>query len=139
MKEKDELYETDISTARWLAYDIPGNAGWIIWVIFTVLSLWQGISLFSLLSALPALLMLAGVCELISERIVKLDRVLPKKRLYRGFGALTLGGMLGVPIAIFGLMTDYAKADHPIWMLIGAALCAAFAGLCFKAYQKKHR
>ncbi len=40
MKEKDELYETDISTARWLAYDIPGNAGWIIWGVFTVLSLW---------------------------------------------------------------------------------------------------
>ncbi len=139
MKEKDELHETEISTARWMIYDIPGNAGWIIWVVFTVLSLWQGISLFSLLSVLPALLMLAGVCELISERIVKLDRILPKKRLYRGFGALTLGGILGAPIAIFGLMTNYAYADHPVWMLIGAALCAVFAGLCFKAYRKKYR
>ena len=90
MNAKESIYETGISDARWWAYDVPGNAGWIIWVIFTVLSLWQGITLFSLLSALPALLMLAGVCELISERIVKLDRVLPKKRLYRGFGALTL-------------------------------------------------
>ncbi|MCR4622820.1 MAG: hypothetical protein K5663_12145 [Clostridiales bacterium] len=41
--------------------------------------------MFSLRSVLPALLMLAGVCELISECTAKLDRVLPIKRLYRGY------------------------------------------------------
>lgn len=59
----------------------------------------QGINWFSILAIVPAVFMLIGVVELISERIAKLDWVLPKARLYRGFGALTLGGLLGIPIA----------------------------------------
>ena len=132
----NELYETKISTARWMAYDIPGNTGWIIWIVCTIRYLKQGVTAFSILPIIPALLMLLGVAELISERIEKLDRILPLKRLLRGFGALTLGGILGVPISAIGLVI-HANGRLPLWMLIGAVLCALFAGLCFKGYKKK--
>ena len=132
----DDLYETRISTARWLAYDLAGNAGWITWVVCAILCIKQGLSLFSILSIPPALLMLIGVCELISERIAKLDRILPKKRLYRGFGVLTLGGIAGIPVSIIGLIAR-SNGNLPLWMLIGAVLCAVFAGLCFKGYRKQ--
>lgn len=39
--------------------------------------------------------MATGIAELVDERIKGLDRTLPKKRLLRGFGALTLGGITG--------------------------------------------
>ena len=132
----NELYESKISNARWIAYDLPGNAGWIIWIVGTVRCLKQGANVFSILAILPALMMLLGVAELISERIAKLDRVLPKKRLLRGFGALTLGGILGIPVSIIGLCL-HANGRLPLWMLLGAVLCALFAGLCFKGYRKK--
>ena len=133
----DEQYETKISNVRWLAYDIPGNAGWILWMVCTVLCLKEGFTLFSALSLLPALLMLIGVCELVSERIAGLDRLLPKKRLYRGFGALTMGGFAGIPIALGGLLAG-SNGNKPLWMLLGAILCAAFAYLCFKGYRRQH-
>lgn len=132
----DDLYETRISTARWLAYDLAGNAGWITWVVCTILCIKQGLTLYSILSIPPALLMLVGVCELISERIAKLDRILPKERLYRGFGALTLGGIAGIPVSVIGL-TVRSNGRLPLWMLVGAVLCAVFAGLCFKGYREK--
>ena len=132
----NELYETRIPTVRWMAYDLAGNAGWITWVVCTILCIKQGLTLFSILSIPPALLMLIGVGELISERIAKLDRILTKKRLYRGFGALTLGGIAGIPVSVFGLIVR-SNGRLPLWMLIGAALCAVFAGLCFKGYRKQ--
>ena len=75
----NEIYETKITTARWMAYDIPGNIGWIMY--------FKGIyNLFSdeiikehkfalILLIIPAILMLIGIIELISERILKLDRI----------------------------------------------------------------
>ncbi len=133
----NELYETKISTARWMAYDLPGNAGWIVWTVCTVLCLKQGFNAFSVLAALPALFMLTGIAELISEHVAGLDRVLTKKRLYRGFGALTLGGIAGVPIAVVGLISG-SNGVYPVLMLPGAALCAVFAGLCFRGYRKRN-
>ena len=65
----NEIYETKISNARWIVYDILGNAGWIIWFICTALSLKDGVSVFSVLTCLPAVVMLIGIAELISERI----------------------------------------------------------------------
>ncbi len=132
----NDLYETRISTTRWLAYDLAGNAGWITWVVCTILCIKQGLTLFSILTILPALLMLIGVCKLISERIAKLDRILPKKRLFCGFGALTLGGIAGIPVSVIGL-TVRSNGRLPLWMLVGAVLCAGFAGLCFKGYLRR--
>ena len=132
----NKLYEIKISDARWMAYDIPGNIGWIIYITCTVLALRNGISVFSLLSCIPALLMLTGVAELISERIKKLDRILPRIRVLRGFGALTLGGILGTAVSIIGLIA-YPGLSLPWWMLGGSLLCGVFAGLLFAGYQQK--
>ena len=78
--------------------------------------------------------MLIGVGELISERIAGLDRVLPGNRLFRGFGALTAGGLLGIPMAILGIKRNKKQAAA---MLAGSTLCAVFAGLLLAEYRKQ--
>ncbi len=132
----DELYETKISDARWMAYDIPGNIGWILWLYGTYAILKQGIGIYPLLNLIPALFMIIGILELIAERFQKLDRVLTKKRLCRGFGALTLGGLLGIPVSLIGIMQN-RYGTLPSVMLAGAVLCALFAYLLFISYRKK--
>lgn len=131
-----DLYEMRLSNAQWWACDIPGNIGWIIWIVCTVLCLADDVSLFSALAVLPALLMLLGVAELISERLAGLGQELPGARVLRGFGALTLGGALGIPIAAWGWIVK-SGGNRPFWMLTGAALCAVFAGLCWHGYRRK--
>ena len=133
----NELYETKISDARWIAYDIPGNIGWIIWFVCLFRCLTEGWTAYAILSVIPALFMLVGIAELISERIKRLDRVLPKSRLLRGFGALTLGGVSGIPVSIVGLWRG-RNGSLPLWMLLGAVLCGLFAGLCFIGYKRKN-
>ena len=136
MNAKETLYETNISDARWWAYDIPGNAGWIAYLACLVKSLRRGVSAFNLAALLPAGLMGLGVGELVSERIAGLDRVLPKRRLLRGFGALTLGGIGGMLLSAVGL-TVLKEKKYPAIMLAGSVLCAVFAGLCWKGYKKQ--
>lgn len=137
------MYETKISAARWMAYDIPGNIGWITWIVCTAVILSGGMTPFGAVSAAVSLVMLTGVIELIFERIAGLDRVLPKKRLLRGFGALTAGGIAGVPTALYGVIAEYGPAEAgaggrtAVIMLISAALCGLFAGLCFIGYRKR--
>ena len=133
MKTAKQMYESKLSAKRWVAYDLPGNVGWIVWIVCLILLLKKGVSWFSLLALIPAVFMLIGVIELVSERIQKLDWVLPKARLYRGFGSLTLGGVLGILVAAAGLLT----AQGPLcwWMLAGAGLCALFAWLIFREYH----
>lgn len=87
----NELYETRITTVRWLVYDLAGNAGWITWVVCTILCIKQD---------------------------------------------LTLGGIAGIPVSIIGLIVR-SNGRLPLWMLVGAVLCAVFAGLCFKGYRKQ--
>lgn len=137
---KDNYYETKITDARWWAYDLPGNIGWIVWFVCLVLCLKQGITVYSILSIVPAIFMLVGIAELISERIAKLDRVLPKSRLTRGFGALTLGGILGVLISLAGVVMSVVNKTGvtlPIIMSVGGILCGTFAGLLLKGYRPK--
>ena len=96
--KSDTIYETLISDARWWAYDIPGNIGWILYLICLLQCFVQRpefleipLVLISLvIGILPAIAMVVGIAELISERIAKLDRILLKKRLYRGFGTQSL-------------------------------------------------
>ena len=92
----DSIYKTDISDARWIAYDIPGNLGWITYLAMLAKMIRDREYGNAAVSTAPAALMITGVAELISERIEGLDRVLPKARLYRGFGVLTLGGITGI-------------------------------------------
>ena len=136
MNAKETLYETKISDERWWAYDIPGNAGWIAYLVCLVKSIKSGLNAFNALALLPGGLMLLGVGELISERIAGLDRVLPKRRLLRGFGALTMGGFGGMIVSALGLASRKEK-KHPAIMLAGSVLCAVFAGLCWRGYRKR--
>ena len=60
---------------------------------------------------------------------------------YRGFGALSLGGITGAAVALIGIV--YAlivgtgeDIGYLYIMLAGGVLCAVFAGLCFKRYKK---
>ena len=140
------MYKTDITPTRWIVYDIFGNVGWIAYYVVLVkcfaekpefMQYW-GLAAVAVLAIIPALL---GLVELISERIQKLDYILPKARVYRGFGALSLGGITGAAVALIGIV--YALivgAGEDICylyiMLAGGVLCAVFAGLCFKRYKK---
>lgn len=99
---KAKQYRTDISNALWWALDLPGNAGWIIYLVFYGLCLSHGMGAYALVALVPALLMGTGVVELVRERILKLDRILPKKSLFLGFGALTLGGLVGIITSTVG-------------------------------------
>lgn len=130
-----EMYETKISDARWILYDIPGNIGWILYLICLFLLPKGGINWFVVVSFIPMVLMLVGIIELISERIAKLDRVLPRVRLYRGFGALMIGGTLGIVTSLIGLIAFGGAVL--IIMLLGAMLCAFFAALLFFGYKIK--
>ena len=71
------LYESKISTRRWMVYVILGNAGWIIYFVCLGLLLKRDTNAFSVVVAVPAILMLIGITELICERIQKLAWVLP--------------------------------------------------------------
>jgi len=65
-------YKTTISDARWIAYDIPGNIGWITYLACVSRRLREKRDASGLVSALPGILMLIGVAELISERLAGL-------------------------------------------------------------------
>ena len=132
---KKEMYESKISSRRWIAYDLPGNVGWITYIVCLVKLLKRGLNGFSALAILPALLMLVGIAELISERVQRLDFVLPKARLWRGFGALVAGGVLGMAVALIGLAA-FEGGGLALWMLAGGALCALFAWLIFREYHR---
>ncbi|MBQ7432092.1 MAG: isoprenylcysteine carboxylmethyltransferase family protein [Lachnospiraceae bacterium] len=146
---KDAVYESNISDVRWIAYDLPGNVGWILYFVGLILSFvkmpayMEHETMFQLavVAVIPALLMLVGIVELVGERIHKLDRVLPRIRLMRGFGALTLGGITGVVIGVIILIcgTIYQVQDLLyIWfMAAGGILCSVFAWLLFRRYQRQ--
>ncbi len=129
------MYETKISDARWIAYDIPGNIGWIVYIVTVIIALINKPDIFSYCAIIPSVLILIGIVELISERIAKLDRILPKARLYRGFGALTAGGALGVIFSAVTVIKD-GSVNHII-MLSGAVICFIFGGLLFIGYKKQ--
>lgn len=130
-----QLYESRISVKRWIVYDIFGNLGWLGYFICAGKLLKNGLT--SSYVLVPAALMLVGLVELISERIAKLDYVLPKSRLYRGFGALTLGGICGAVYGAGTLFVHRAQGVQPLFwgLLCSGVLCAVFAGLLFREYH----
>ena len=127
----DSIYKTDISDARWIAYDIPGNLGWITYLAMLAKMIRDREYGNAAVSTAPAALIIKGVAELISERIEGLDRVLPKARLYRGFGVLTLGGITGIAASAVADSSKMTKSA----MGGGAVLCAVFAGLLLGKYK----
>ena len=130
-EDADAIYKTDISDARWIAYDILGNIGWITYLAMLAKMIRDREYGNAAVSTAPAALMITGVAELISERIEGLDRVLPKARLYRGFGALTLGGITGIAASAVADSSKMTKSA----MGGGAVLCAVFAGLLLGKYK----
>lgn len=135
IRKKDIVYRTEISDAKWWAYDIPGNIGWIAYFAGFAHLIRKGRYSDVAMTAVPAALMATGVCELINERIQGLDRELPERRLLRGFGALTLGGITGAIAGASGLMTSPEKKTSAL-MSAGGGLCAIFAGLLYKGYKR---
>ena len=147
--KSDTVYESHISTARWLVYDVPGNVGWIMYIVCLIQCFVKQpafmqtplVQISLVVGILPAVAMAVGIAELVSERILKLDRILPKKRLYRGFGALTWGGFAGMTIGLNALFTglrggySFLECKFLVLMAVGGALCALFAGLIFKTFH----
>lgn len=134
------MYESNIKTALWWAYDIPGNIGWILYFIgfgkFIAKGGFSAHVTAGILLTVSVLLMLLGIIELISERIHKLDRRLPAVRFLRGFGALTLGGLLGAVMSAVTLHSNISTANG-ILMLVGGALCFVFAGLIAVSFKRQ--
>lgn len=151
--KQDIIYETEISDARWWAYDIPGNVGWIMYIVCLIRCFVKQpafmqtplVKISLMVGVLPAIAMAVGIVELISERIAKLDRILLKKRVYRGFGALTWGGIGGMIVGLSALFTSlrsgYSMEEcKPLVLLaVGGALCALFAGLIFKTFHPQDK
>ena len=135
------MYESKIKTALWWAYDIPGNTGWILYFIgFGKFAAKGGFAAdfpTGILLAIPTLLMLIGIAELVSERIQKLDRILPAVRFWRGFGTLTFGGLTGAVLSAVTFRSNISTANG-IMMLIGGILCFVFAGLIAVSFNKNH-
>ena len=148
--KRTEIYKSEISDARWLIYDIPGNIGWILYLVclircFLTQPEYMETPLMKItltVGFLPAIAMAVGIIELISERILKLDRILPKVRLYRGFGSLTWSGFAGMIVGLTAFFTalraGYAPAECglPLLLAAGSALCAMFAGLIFRTFRR---
>ena len=142
------MYESKISNAKWITYDLPGNIGWIAFLVGLVLCVTKRpeitgdnvIFVLLLFDMVCAAAMVVGIAELISERLQKLDRVLPKQRLYRGFGALTFGGLAGAVISLLALAVALGKGLHGtayLGLLCGGGLlCFVFGGLLLKEYKK---
>ena len=149
--KSDIIYETTITDARWWTYDIPGNVGWIMYLVcliqcFVMRPEFMEVPLVPislLVGILPAVAMVIGIAELISERILKLDRILPMKRLYRGFGTLTWGGFGGIIVGLnaltAGMRAGFSAGECKLLILlaVGGALCAVFAGLIFKTFHPR--
>lgn len=140
---KTDLYETKISDARWIAYDIPANLGWIAYIAALILIFTNSApcsdSILTYLGVIPAVWLLIGIGELISERIAKLDRVLPLRRLLRGFGALTLAGFSGFVLSAVSFVVETVQGHLCIYhliMAVGAMTCGILAMLLFKGYKK---
>ncbi|MBP3796255.1 MAG: hypothetical protein J6I46_00590 [Ruminococcus sp.] len=133
------MYETKISSARWIMYDIPGNIGWILYLAgYSRLLAKHGFTqnlTTSILLTIPVILIVIGIAEMVSERIAKLDRILPAVRLWRGFGALTLAGLLGAVLALLTLKSNLNTANA-VMMTTGGILCFVFAGLLLIKYKK---
>ena len=136
----NSIYETKITTVRWMTYDIPGNIGWIMYFIgiYKLISneIMYEHKLALILLIIPALLMLIGIIELICERFLKLDRILTGIRLLRGFGSLTIGGIFGI---LSSIITAYLNINTSnfLMMLIGSFLVTIFAGLILIGFKKK--
>lgn len=142
LKKREKLmYETKIRTTLWWAYGIPGNIGWILYLLglgeFAAKGGFAANLSVGILLVILALLMLIGIAELVSERIHKLDRKLPALRFWRSFDAMPCGGLLGAVLSAVTLQSNFSTGNS-ILMLIGGILCFVFAGLIAVSVNRNH-
>lgn len=145
-----DRYETKISDARWIFYDIPGNVGWILYTVAFILILVKQpeylenpmVGNLFVAGWLPIGLNVMAIGELLSERMLKLDRVLSQKRLFRGFGSLVMSAILGllvsVPMLVINLENGYgiAAQRYVVELLAGSILLLLFGWLLFRGYKR---
>lgn len=101
-----EMYESKISDKKWWVFGLLSDIGWIafyIGLIFYVVKIgiplsFQGVLYILLLAC--GIVILRGIVEIIDERKHKLGRLLPKKRLLRGFGCVVYGSLAGTVTAL---------------------------------------
>jgi len=129
------MYETKISNKKWILYDIPGNLGWILFYIGIYNLLFKMFNYIYLIGLIPIIMIFIGLCELIDERIKRLDRILPKIRFFRGFGLITYGSYIGIICSIIFLIISINQ--YAIMALIGSILCSIFCTLIYKSYKLK--
>ena len=129
------MYETKISDKKWILYDIPGNIGWILFYIGIYNLLFKMFNYIYLIGLIPTIMIFIGLCELINERIKKLDRILPRIRFFRGFGLITYGSYIGIICSIIFLIISINQ--YAIMALIGSILCSIFCTLIYKSYKLK--
>ncbi|MFV0412368.1 MAG: hypothetical protein ACK5L3_03735 [Oscillospiraceae bacterium] len=147
------MYELKITNRQWWCYDIFGNIGWVLYGTGLFLYLAKNpaqlqnsgaitVALWGCL--LGAALLLAGLAELISERVQGLSRVLPKARLYRGFGAIACGALVAAVasavLLAFALPIKKASTASPLYSALmpgGALLCFAFVSRICKGFVKQ--
>lgn len=127
-----------------MAYDVPANLGWIAYIVCLVLIFTNAApcsrSMLTFFEVIPAVWLLIGIGELISERIVKLDRILPFTRLMRGFGVITVGSLLGGTLSAVSLFIELAQGHFCIYhmlMTVGGFVCGVLALLLFKGYKRQ--
>ena len=113
-----------------MMYDIPGNIGWILYLTgygrYLAKSGFTQHLTAGILLTVPVILIVIGIAELVSERIAKLDRILSSVRLFRGFGALTVGGFLGTAFPLLTFKSNFS-AVNALMMSAGGILCFVFA------------
>lgn len=145
-----DLYETKISDGRWILYDIPGNVGWILYTVALILIVVKRpeylenpfVGNLVIAGFLPVAFIVMAIGELVSERILKLDRVLSQKRLFRGFGSLVVAAILGVlvsaPMFVTNLINGYgiAAQRYVVELLAGSILLLLFGWLLFRGYKR---
>ena len=127
-----------------MAYDVPANLGWIAYIVCFILIFTNAApcakSMLTFFGMIPAVLLLIGIGELISERIVRLDRILPFHRLMRGFGVITVGSFLGGTLSTVLLYIELSQGCFCVCHLLMAAggfVCGIFALLLFKGYKRQ--
>jgi hypothetical protein len=142
------MYKSEISNAKWMAYALLANVGWISFLIalslcfITMPEIFKNraIVMLLLMNLLSAALMICGILELIGEHAQKLNRVLSGKCLARGFGALTIGGALGALFSllafVIALWSGLRGASYLIILCGGSLLCGLCSGLVMKEYRE---
>jgi hypothetical protein len=142
------MYKSELGNAKWITCALLADIGWLSF--FAALSLClvkkpeimenKMVVTLLVMDLFSAALMLQGIVALMCEHLKKLDRVLTGKQLARGFGALTVGGALGMLFSLLAfaiaLWNGLRGVGHLLALWGGGLLCGLCSGLILKEYRK---